>query len=155
MKQRKQIASPAAIVDDIDAPADSSFAGSAAPMTYRFEFQSSYQNEVDYLVHGDGAPYRVRWRVRYEDWERGYRNHYWTDADWQREVVSSVGLLRTYGSPRSIPAAVVDARSIPGRRTVIGGSYRTMARSCRRTVRFGNRQWSLVAHAGTPRRDGC
>jgi hypothetical protein len=63
---------------------------------------------VEYEVAGDGAPYRVELRRSAPEWERS--NYSGTDAEWQRNVVSSVGLLRRmYGASTPIPDAVIAA----------------------------------------------
>ena len=66
----------------------------------RFDFISSYRGCWDYLVHGDGEPYRISERRRADSDERSIFNG--SEAEWQRQVVAAVGLLyRADGRPIS------------------------------------------------------
>lgn len=63
---------------------------------------------AEYEVAGDGAPYRVEVRRSADEYERSIYNG--TEADWQREVVPSIGLLRRmYNASVPIPEAVIAA----------------------------------------------
>lgn len=63
---------------------------------------------AEYEVAGDGAPYRVEVRRSADEYERSIYNG--TEADWQREVIPSIGLLRRmYNASVPIPDAVISA----------------------------------------------
>lgn len=63
---------------------------------------------AEYEVAGDGAAYRVEVRRSVSEYERSIFSG--TEAEWQRDVIPSIGLLRRMYEPRKpIPGAVIAA----------------------------------------------
>lgn len=63
---------------------------------------------AEYEVAGDGAAYRVEVRRSASEYERSIFSG--TEAEWQRDVIPSIGLLRRMYEPmKPIPGAVVAA----------------------------------------------
>ncbi len=63
----------------------------ASPITIAWKV--SYMQAVDYMVYGDGVPYRVEVQWGADSY---FRSIYNGDEDqWQREIVASVGILCT------------------------------------------------------------
>jgi hypothetical protein len=77
-------------------------------VTYRFRWTCSYMGEVDYEVTGGPVQTaRLRLRTEASDYEKSIFNH--AAGDWEREVVGSIGLLRSLTSRFTISQQVVDA----------------------------------------------
>lgn len=73
-----------------------------------FENVSAYMGTFDYMVYGDGQPYRVEVRRSAGDYERSVFNG--DDARWNRDVLGAIDLLRRTSDPgRALTAAVVAA----------------------------------------------
>lgn len=78
---------------------------------YRFRWTCSYMGTVEYEVIGDGPSYRVEIRRSVCDYQRKIYNG--DEAEWQRDVVAAIDLLRrrTF-SERPIPADVTAAFNV-------------------------------------------
>ena len=74
----------------------------------RFKWKCSYQGTVWYEVRDSSGMYGLELRRRADDYERKRYNG--DDADWQRNVVDMIGVLRReYDSQREVPAATLHA----------------------------------------------
>jgi hypothetical protein len=76
---------------------------------YRFRWTCSYMGTVDYEVVGDGPVYTATVRREASDYEKSRYNHRSPLADWERDVVASIGLLHRHDSRYPISQDVVDA----------------------------------------------
>jgi hypothetical protein len=79
-------------------------------MAYTFRWTSGYMNCTEYEVCGDGPSYRVEVRNGVCDYEHSIYNHTSPFADWNRDVVAAIGLMKRSGScDKPIRQEVVDA----------------------------------------------
>jgi hypothetical protein len=76
---------------------------------YRFRWTCSYMGTVDYEIVGDGPVYTATLRREASDYEESIYNHRSPLADWERDVVASIGLLHRSDSRFAIAQEVVDA----------------------------------------------
>ncbi len=78
-------------------------------MTYHFRWTCSGMGETDYAVSGAGAIKHLRVRYDAGDYFKSISSY--SDLDWEREVVASLGLLRSdaCGSGQEMPQDLVDA----------------------------------------------
>lgn len=75
---------------------------------YRFSFCSAYQDVAEFMVHGDGLPYRVSLRRSADESWREYTSY--TPEQWAVEVVPlEWALVRAHGSATPIAPAVLAA----------------------------------------------
>ncbi len=74
----------------------------------RFKWKCSYQGSVWYDVWDETGMYEIELRRRADDYERKCYNG--DDADWQRNVVDMIGVLRrAYSIDQEIPASTLFA----------------------------------------------
>lgn len=78
-------------------------------MTYNFHWTCSYMDTVDYHVFGDGQRYTATVRRTASEYEKSIYNHASPCADWDRDVVASIGLIHRSDSRFPISQEVVDA----------------------------------------------
>ncbi len=76
-------------------------------MIPRFSWTSAYRGEVDYDVVDDTGRYRASLRYEAPEYEGGRWNY--TPAEFARDIVGSLGLLRCSDSRRLIPRATIEA----------------------------------------------
>ena len=76
---------------------------------YTFRWTCSYMGTVDYEIAGDGPVYTATLRREASDYEKSISNHSSPLADWERDVVASIGLLHRSDSRFPIAQPVVDA----------------------------------------------
>jgi hypothetical protein len=75
---------------------------------YRFSFCSAYQDVAEFMVEGDGLPYRVSLRRSADESWREYTSY--TPEQWAAEVVPlEWALVRAHGSSTPIAYPVLAA----------------------------------------------
>lgn len=76
-----------------------------------FRWKCSYQGTVWFDVYGDGPRYEIETRRSASDYERQHFSG--TEAEWQRDVIAGINLLRrSCESWLAIPAHVVAAFNV-------------------------------------------
>lgn len=74
----------------------------------RFKWHCSYQGSVWFEVWDETGKYELELRRSAEDYERKFYNG--DDADWQRNVVNMIGVLRrSHNIDREVPSATLQA----------------------------------------------
>lgn len=79
---------------------------------YRFRWTCSYMDTVDYEIVGDGPVYTATVRRAASDYEKSRYNHRSPLANWEGDVVASIGLLHRHDSRHPIAQEVVDAFNV-------------------------------------------
>ena len=74
----------------------------------KFKWRCSYQGSIWFDVWDETGMYELELRRSAEDYERKCYNG--DDADWQRNVVDMIGVLRrSHGSDQEVPPATLQA----------------------------------------------
>ena len=72
-----------------------------------FRWVCGYRGCTDYMITDDTGTYRAEFRHTLEEYQPGVHNY--TPAEWERDVVPTLGLLRRYIPTSPVPAATVAA----------------------------------------------